>query len=236
MLQDQYLVVTRKPPGVFVHRPDDWGRDESPFLQRVRQTLGRPVYPVHRLDRATSGLLIFGLSSEAAAALSRLFVDRKIIKTYSAIVRGFAPSHAKIDIPLRPPQKPGRDRGAPQAAETEIESLEYFEIPMQSDRYATTRCSYLRATPRTGRWHQIRRHLNHLNHPILGDTSHGDNTQNRFFRAQFQLQSLMLSATGLEFTHPFTEQRISVQCPVDDSFAALLSQLQPFQIKPSSSV
>lgn len=232
MLQDPYLVVTKKPPGVFVHRPEFWGRDESPFLQRIRRIVGQPLFPVHRLDRATSGLLLFGLSSEAAAALSRLFADRRITKSYSAIVRGFAPQHATIDIPLRPRAKPGHERKSPQDAETRIESLEYFEIPIQSDRYPTSRYTYLRAFPRTGRWHQIRRHLNSLNHPILGDTSHGDNTQNRFFRTRFQLQSLMLSATGLEFTHPFTGQLITVQCPLDDSFETLLTQLRPYQTQP----
>ncbi len=135
MLQDPYLVVTKKPPGVFVHRPEFWGRGESPFLQRIRRIVGQPLFPVHRLDRATSGLLMFGLSSEAAAALSGLFADRRITKSYSAIVRGFAPRQATIDVPLKPRLKPGRERRPPQDAETRIESLEYFELPMQSDRY-----------------------------------------------------------------------------------------------------
>lgn len=233
MLQDPYLVVTKKPPGVFVHRPEFWGRDESPFLQRIRRIVGQPLFPVHRLDRATSGLLMFGLSSEAAAALSRLFADRRITKAYSAVVRGFAPLQTTVDVPLRPRPKPGRERQAAQPAETRIESLEYFEIPIQSDRYPTSRYTFLRAFPRTGRWHQIRRHLNHINHPILGDTSHGDNTQNRFLRNRFQLQSLMLSATGLEFTHPFTGQLITVQSPPDDSFETLLTQLRPYQVRPA---
>ncbi|MBL8815444.1 MAG: hypothetical protein JNL58_05405 [Planctomyces sp.] len=227
---DDHLIVTHKPEKVFVHRPEDWGTGETPFLQKIRDLLGFPVFPVHRLDRATSGLLMFARTQQAASELGKLFLDRKVNKTYLALVRGFTPANGVIDKPLRPRPKPGRAPKNAQPSVTNYQSDQFFELPICSDRYPTTRCTLLTAEPQTGRWHQIRRHLNHIHHPILGDTSHGDNTQNRFFRQQFQLDRLMLAATRLEFTHPFTGSPISVHCPPDHSFESLITKLLPYRV------
>ena len=140
-------------------------------VQTVRDQLRRPVYLVHRLDRPTSGIVLLGLSSEAAAVASELFRNRQISKAYTALVRGHALHDGVIDRPLTSPEVVQEE---PLPAVTVFQTIARFEIPLQSDRFPTTRCSLVKAVPKTGRFHQIRRHPNGINHPVIGDTSHGD--------------------------------------------------------------
>jgi tRNA pseudouridine65 synthase len=162
--------------------------------------MGRYLYPIHRLDRATSGVLLFSFDAETARKTAGLFRDRQVKKTYFSLVRGWTPPEGVIDSPL-----------------TEKESLtRYFtvghtEIQQPVGRYATARYSLVRAEPETGRMHQIRRHFAHLSHPIIGDTIYGDGKHNRFFRDQFEIRNLFLKAYSLELTHPVTQANLVIR-------------------------
>ena len=174
LYQDNEFIAVDKPTGMFVHRTAiDWSVRDV-LLQTLRDQIQQSVFLIHRLDRPTSGIVLVGLSSEAAAAASRLFRERQVSKTYLALVRGYSPDAGRIDRPLTSPEVVQRE---PLEAVTEFQTEQRFEIPVQSDRFPTTRCSLVRATPRTGRFHQIRRHLNGIDHPVIGDTSHGDTSR-----------------------------------------------------------
>ncbi|MCH2202462.1 MAG: pseudouridine synthase [Fuerstiella sp.] len=218
---DQYVAIA-KPAGMFVHRTNMDRRVRDVVVQTARDQLGRPVFPVHRLDRPTSGIVLMGLSTEAASAASELFRERRVGKSYLALVRGHAPDEGRIDRPLTSPETV---YGEPLEAVTEFKTECRFEVPLRSGRFPTTRCSLIRALPRTGRFHQIRRHLNGINHPIIGDTSHGDSRQNRFFRTYANAVRLMLHAAEIRFCHPATNECVEIQCPMPDDMSEPLKRL-----------
>ncbi len=229
LFEDEWLIAVEKPADMFVHRSAA-DRSETVFLlQIVRDYLGEFVYPVHRLDRATSGIVIFAKSSAVAALLSQMFANREVSKTYRALVRGHCEPHGVIATPLisaRGRNKPkGHPFREPQEANTEFECLQRYDIPMVSDRYPTTRCSLVNAKPTTGRYHQIRRHFNYISHPVIGDSSHGDTRQNRFYKKQFACDRLMLAAVAIELEHPIRQQRVRISCPPESAFAAVLQNL-----------
>lgn len=222
LYQDEAFVAVAKPAGMFVHRTEMDRRVRVVVMQTVRDQLKRPVYLVHRLDRPTSGIVLLALSSEAASVVSKLFRDRQVTKSYLAFVRGHAAETGRVDRPLTSPEVV---RTAPLEAVTEYRTEQQFEIPLQSDRFPTTRCSLVRAIPKTGRFHQIRRHLNGINHPVIGDTSHGDSRQNRFFRENFGTTRLMLHAAKIGFRHPMTGKMIEVSCPMPPDMTEPLRQI-----------
>lgn len=229
---DEHLIAVDKPSGLFVHPSDADRRVSQSVLKSVRQQFNQYVYPVHRLDRATSGIVLLARSSMAASRMGTLFSERCVKKTYRALVRGHCPAAGTIDKPLMPPRGKGRPAGHPhtvtQEAVTEFITRQRYEIPLQSDSYPVTWCSLIDASPLTGRFHQIRRHLNSVAHPIIGDTTHGDSRQNRFFGKEFRLTRLMLAAVRLEFPHPVTEARLEIESIPDQSFSDLIDQLSPF--------
>jgi tRNA pseudouridine65 synthase len=219
---DNDFIAISKPAGMFVHRTAmDWSVRDV-VVQTLRDQLRQSVFLIHRLDRPTSGIVLLGLSSEAAAAASRLFRERQVNKTYLALVRGHAPDAGRIDRPLISPEVVQRE---PLEAVTDFRTEQRFEIPFQSDRFPTTRCSLVRATPQTGRFHQIRRHLNGINHPVIGDTSHGDSRQNRFFRETVDTTRLMLHAAELSFCHPVTDESVVISCPLPQDMSRPLQRL-----------
>lgn len=235
IFEDDQIIVVAKPSGMFVHRSDTWDQREIPLLQRVRDAIGQRVHIVHRLDRGTSGLVVLAKDTETARRMSQQFRARQVGKTYVGLVRGFCDQRGSITFPLsrkgaaqdRPDAEPSPDE---RSCQTDYHSRAQFEIPLPSGRYETTRCSLLEILPATGRWHQIRRHMNRINHPLIGDTTHGDNNQNRFFREQFALQRLMLAATGLRFAHPHSDEPLLIACEPDRSFQSVIDQLQPWRI------
>jgi tRNA pseudouridine65 synthase len=206
LFQDESIVVVDKPAGFHVHPPEDPRFSISPevnCMALLRDQLGgRYVYPVHRLDRATSGVLVFGLSSEAASQLSRQFAEREVLKTYVAVVRGWP--NAKfftIDSPLD-----GKE------ALTHVEVLARLEVPVSIGPHLTSRYALIRVHPHTGRMHQIRRHLARQSHPLIGDTVYGDGKHNRYFRERFSSQMLYLKAAQLQLSHPsHSGARVSFQ-------------------------
>lgn len=230
LFQDDDIVVVNKPSGLLVHR-SAIDRQETVFaLQLVRDQLGQRVYPVHRLDRPTSGVLVFALSSENARKLSIEFAEGRVAKTYLAVVRGTPPAEALIDYPLKEELDEKADPWArtdkpSQPAVTAISTLNTIELPIKVDKYPTSRYALVKAQPKTGRKHQIRRHLRHLGHPIIGDVAHGSGKHNRFFRTEFEVNRLLLACTEMSFLHPRESRMVNVKAPLSDEFQALVVKL-----------
>ena len=219
VFQDEFYVGVNKPSGLRVHR-DAFSKREPAALQLVRDQIGQYIYPVHRLDRSTSGVLLFALTQDAASKLGECFRAHTVAKTYLAVVRGHTAEEDTIDHKMR-----SEKGGAAQSAVTDYKRLAVTEIPFAVGPYASARYSLVEARPRTGRWHQIRRHMHHLSHPIIGDTWHGDSAHNRFFRKQFDIHRLLLAATDLRFPHPYEGRDIVVQAPLAPEFYTVLQQL-----------
>lgn len=212
LYEDGQYIAVNKPAGMLVHRTPLEKDPEALFAMVVlRDQIGQRVYPLHRIDRPTSGVLLFAKSSEAASRLQPAFALHEIQKYYLAVVRGFLPElRGIIDQPL----SKDLDREL-QEASSEYWRLAEVEIPFSSSpRYASSRYSLVKVFPHTGRMHQIRRHFAHLRHYIVGDTTHGDNKQNKFFRRHFQSEELLLHAWILQFTHPYTGEAISIKAEV----------------------
>jgi tRNA pseudouridine65 synthase len=206
---DAHLVVVNKPSGLLVHR--GWDDDRDVALTRVRDALGARVNPVHRLDRATSGALMFARTAEMTTALGALFTDGRVEKSYRALVRGVPPAEGVIDSPV-----PQHEDGPRVPAVTRYRLL--ATSPLE-------RCSLVLAMPETGRLHQIRRHLKHLGHPLIGDVNYGKGDLNRHYRAAYQLHRLALHACTLAFVHPATGAPVRVVAPMPDDLAAPLTAL-----------
>jgi tRNA pseudouridine65 synthase len=209
---DAHLVAIDKPPGLLVHRTQLAAREDEAALQLLRDQLGRPVWPVHRLDRGTSGVLLFALSAEVAALLGAMFEQGRMKKSYLALVRGWPDEdEGLIDHPLaRDPERPSA--GQPLLdAQTRWSVLQRLEWPVATDpRFATTRVALLEAEPLQGRRHQIRRHLKHIAHPILGDATHGKGPLNRAVAAHLGQSRLWLHARRLELVHPVSGMPLSL--------------------------
>lgn len=222
LFRDEYLVAINKPSGVFVHRSPMSPPTEPNVVRLLRDQIGQLVTPVHRLDRATSGVLLFALTTDAARELSRQFSERTVSKQYLAIVRGHTPDEATIDIPLKRHRdgltgKSFRDDEA-QAAVTYIRTLDRCEIPDSAGRYPTSRYSLIEALPQTGRRHQIRRHLKHISHPILGDVAHGDHRHNHLLQSLFGLNRMLLVASRLDFEHSATKAHTTIEASCGPHF------------------
>ena len=214
LYQDEALVVIDKPPGLLMHR-SPISRDEVFVLQTLRDQLGRRVYPVHRLDRATAGVLLFGLAPAVAQRLVAQFEARSIGKTYLAMARGWIDPAGLIDHPVTDEEG---DRVA-RPARTRYRRLARVELPLPVDRYPTARYSLAAVTPLTGRRQQIRKHVSHH---LIGDTTHGNGRQNRFFREHFGIHRLLLLAYALAFDHPLSGNRLTVRAPIDPDWGRML--------------
>jgi tRNA pseudouridine65 synthase len=214
LYRDADCVAVRKPSGLAVHR--GWADDDAYAMTLVRDALGQWVYPVHRLDRGASGVLLFGLSSEAARALCQRFERHEVRKTYLALVRGAPPETATVDHPLRPDNS-----DVPQPALTELVRLEQF------GRYA-----WVQARPHTGRLHQIRRHLKHIACPIIGDVRYGKGEHNRLFRERYALHRLALHAQRLELQN-LTGQQLIIEAALPSELQRALDQLRSEREIPS---
>lgn len=230
LYEDDQLIAVAKPSGMFVHRSAA-DRSATEFVvQTVRDQLNCFVYPIHRLDRPTSGVLLLAKNSESAAVYATMFAERRVQKTYLALVRGFAESSGRIDSPLVSDKGRGRPatdpHSVPQEAETTYRTLEKFEATFPSGRHVTTRCSLVEASPKTGRYHQIRRHMAGISHPVIGDADHGDTKLNRVFQQQVGVTRLMLAAIRIEFRHPMTDADTVIDCPPDDSFSSVINLLR----------
>ena len=224
LYQDDHLVAVDKPPGLLVHRTRLAADEDDALLQRLRDALGRYVYAVHRLDRPTSGVVVFGLTPEVGRRLSLLFETRRVAKGYLAVVRGYLGTpetpDGVIDYPLRDaPDLPLR------SALTAYRTLARVELPHAIGRYPVSRYSLLAVQPQTGRTHQIRRHFHHVFHPIVGDTTHGEGRHNRLFRECYGCGRLLLHAVSLVFDHPCTATPLRIEAAPDADWQALMGRL-----------
>ena len=230
LFEDDDVVVIHKPAGLLVHRSYLARRERFFAMQLTRDLVGCHVFPVHRLDRPTSGILLFAKSSEMANVLCEQFAAHTVDKEYLAIVRGNMHQAATLDYPLKEELDDLGDKDvdpnkAAQDAVTSYKPLLNSEIPYASGRYPTSRYGLVHLSPHTGRKHQLRRHMAHLRHPILGDTTHGDGKQNKFFRTHFGVNRLWLIAKKLSFNHPRTGERISVETELEQEWLDLFAGL-----------
>lgn len=226
--QDKWLIAVNKPSGWLVHR--SWlDQNETRFvMQTVRDQIGQHVFTAHRLDKPTSGVLLMGLSSETGRLLSQQFENHQIKKRYHAISRGWLEGEAELNYPLTEELDKLADKHAtkipePKPAVTCYRGLASCEMPVAVGRYPSARYSLVELEPCTGRKHQLRRHLAHLRHPIIGDTKHGDLRQNRAAATHFGCRHLMLHASRLEMSHPVTGESMVFNATVDDVWMQALT-------------
>ena len=229
LFQDDRLVAIHKPSGLLVHR-SELDRHETRFaVQLLRDQLGRHVYPAHRLDRGTSGVLLFALDKDTARLVSGQFERQHVAKTYLAVVRGHPPESGHIDHPLSRRRDDAEWVGekaseAAQPAVTDFRRLATCELPHAVDRYPTSRYALVELYPQTGRRHQLRRHLKHISHPIIGDATFGKGRHNRLFQTLFGSTRMLLACTRLQLRHPDGHE-LDIQAPPDDDFAGVLAAL-----------
>ncbi|OKL41793.1 pseudouridine synthase [Pontibacter flavimaris] len=207
--EDAQYVAINKPNGLLVHRTRIAEEKKEFALQLLRDQLGYHLYPVHRLDRGTSGVLLFAKTPEATKPVVQAFEAREPDKTYFAIVRGCTPEAATIDNPIRPDKD--HQHKAPQDAVTHYERLATVELPIPVGRYPCSRYSLVKIKPETGRMHQIRKHFAHIRHYIVGDKRHGDWRHNKMFLEELESPYLLLHAAELCFTHPFTGGEVCIK-------------------------
>lgn len=237
LYRDHELLVVHKPAGLLVHRsPID--KHETEFALQYARALndGAHVYPVHRLDRPTSGVLVFARDPETARALGLAMMSGEVSKTYLAMVRGWPSGEGEIDHPLREEPEDRRLKGQEQPvreARTRYRTLATTEIPVTIEKYPTSRYAMVELFPETGRKHQLRRHMKHISHPIIGDANHGRGRHNRYFAERFGEGRLMLAATRIVFVHPVTGNRMIFDAPLETSFLRVMSIFPDFCYRPS---
>jgi len=208
-------VAVDKPPGLLVHRTGLDAGETQFALQLLRDQLGRPVWPAHRLDKGTSGVLLFALDADTARSMGQAFEATDAVqKTYLAVVRGWPPPDGLIDHPLKRLEDDARPgRAEMQAAQTRYRTLTHHELPIPYGHFSTTRCALVDLQPLTGRRHQLRRHLKHIAHPIIGDATHGKGPLNRAVAGLLGVQRLWLHATRLTLAHPVDARPLVLTAP-----------------------
>jgi tRNA pseudouridine65 synthase len=228
LYRDDVLIAVHKPAGLLVHRTG-LDRHETRFaVQMLRDQIGRAVWPVHRLDKGTSGILLFALDRDTGRALGSQFEAGEVAKRYLAVVRGHPPETGVIDHPLAPLPDEYTDAAAGHAARpavTRFRTLATAELPYRVDRYPTSRYALVELEPLTGRRHQLRRHMKHIAHPIIGDATHGKGRHNRLFQELFGCRRLLLAAVELTFRHPVTGARVVLRAQPSADFAAVMQQM-----------
>ena len=230
LYRDDHLIAIHKPAGLLVHRTV-LDRHETRFaVQILRDQIGQHVHPVHRLDRGTSGVLLFALDRDTGRLLSTQFETQQVDKTYLTVIRGIPEESGTIGHPLtrqyddyefRTPDS----RGEAQNAVTRYRRLATVELPHRVDRYPTSRYALLELKPETGRRHQLRRHLKHIAHPIIGDATYGKGRHNRLFQELFGCHRLLLACLEMRLTHPLSGQPLTLKAPLAEDFDLLLGKL-----------
>lgn len=221
LYQDDDLIAVNKPAGVAVHRSKMVGNAEEFLIDLLREQMGGNVFLAHRLDRATSGVLLIARSSEMAASLGEQFMGRSVRKQYLAVVRGWPePDAGLIDYAL-----PGsRETGPRREASTRYRRLATVEVPIELGRYPQQRYALVHAEPETGRFRQIRKHLAHIHHPVIGDCQHGRGDHNRLYKQHFGCHRMLLHAQRLRFAHPLDGRPMIIDAPLDCEYADLLAR------------
>jgi tRNA pseudouridine65 synthase len=221
LYQDDDLVAVNKPANLAVHRSKFVGPDDAFLVDLLREQVEGRLHLAHRLDRATSGVLLVARSPEVAAAMGEQFMGRTVSKRYLAVVRGWPdPAEGTIDYPL-----PGsRDTGPRRDATTDYRQLATVEVDIPLGRYEKQRYALVVAEPRTGRFRQIRKHFAHIHHPIVGDSQHGRGDHNRLYKQHFSSHRLLLHAERLTFTHPVSGQPMVISASLDATWLRLVDR------------
>lgn len=218
--QDEHLIAINKPHGLLVHQ-SSIARDATEFaLQMLRDQVGMHVSPVHRLDRKTSGILLFALDKVTEIAMHQQFMNNETEKKYLALLRGYTPDQLDIDYPL------AKENGTLQESFTAFRTIERAEIEVAFGKFPTSRYSLVEACPKTGRMHQLRRHFSHILHPIIGDRTHGCNKQNKFFTTQWDMNTMLLHASELSFVHPISKKNIYLKAKIHEEFRRMLLMMK----------
>lgn len=219
LYQDSDLIAINKPHGLLVHRSPIATNTDTYAVQELRNQIDQHVYPIHRLDRKTSGVLLFGLKKELITDLMKQFEEHTVSKTYWAILRGYTDDEGTIDYALT------NDKGKTQEALTHYKTLDRTEVPIPFGKHNTSRYSLVEAKPETGRMHQLRKHFAHILHPIIGDRPHGCNKQNKLFLEKWNMNTMLLHAQQLELNHPVSNVRIGIKAEPSDEFKRMLETL-----------
>ncbi|GAA3975825.1 pseudouridine synthase [Mucilaginibacter dorajii] len=211
--RDEYLIAINKPHGLLVHR-SSIAADASEFaLQLLRDQIGQKVNPAHRIDRKTGGILLFAFNKPVEIAMQQQFMENQVHKKYLAVVRGHTPDTEDIDYALR------KENGTLQDAFTRYTTLKRAELDVPLGAHPTSRYSLVEAVPTTGRMHQLRKHFSHIFHPIVGDRTHGCNKQNKLFKEKWEMETMLLHASYLNFTHPITGENVTIHASIQPEFA-----------------
>lgn len=230
LYQDSHLVAVHKPAGMLVHRTSIDRHETRIAMPLLRDQIGQHVYPAHRLDKPTSGILLFSLDPDTASRVGEAFAEHRVRKDYLAIVRGWPPLGGIIDYPLHPrdPNSKSRKRRNRQAepAMTLYHRLDTTTVPVSVDgRYLHTRYALVRLRPVTGRRHQLRRHLKTRSHPIIGDANYGKGIHNRFFAETYGVHRLLLCAVRLALPHPVTGEPLVIETQPDADFRHVMDSI-----------
>ncbi|WP_420386437.1 pseudouridine synthase [Roseivirga sp.] len=212
LYQDKDLIAINKPHGLLVHRSPIATNTDTYAVQELRNQINQHVYPIHRLDRKTSGVLLFALNKELITGLMKQFEEHTVTKTYVAILRGYTADEGTIDYALT------NDKGKTQEAVTHYRTLKRTEIPVPFGKHETSRYSLVEARPETGRMHQLRKHFAHILHPIIGDRPHGCNKQNKLFLEKWEMGTMLLHGQHLSIKHPVTKESLSFKANVSSEF------------------
>lgn len=228
LYRDAYLVVINKPTALLVHKSMIDPKEIYFAMKILRDQIGQWVYPIHRLDKPTSGVLLFALDSATAKLMNEQFKSKNIIKKYIAVVRGYTEEKGFIDYSLsvkldKIADKKSSEEKEAQEAQTAYKRLSIIEVNHAVGRYDKARYSLVELSPQTGRKHQLRRHMKHLSHHILGDTKYGRGEHNKMVREHYGCHRLMLHAVSLEFTHPYTNEKLTLMASVDETWKMFLN-------------
>lgn len=217
IFRDEYLIAINKPHDLLVHRSNIAADAEVFALQLLRDQIGQKVYPVHRIDRKTGGVLLFAFDKSIEIEMQKQFMDNRVGKKYLSILRGHTPDNGEIDYPLR------KENGTLQEAFTAYQTIKRVELDVAFGKHSTSRYSLVEATPKTGRMHQLRKHFAHIFHPIIGDRTHGCNKQNKLFKEKWEMTTMLLHASQLIFTHPLSGEMVTIEAPLRPEFSKAMA-------------
>jgi len=216
LFRDEHLIAINKPHGLLVHRSPIAADAEEFALQLLRDQVGKTVYPVHRVDRKTGGVLLFAFDKQVEIAMQKQFSANQVSKRYLAVVRGHTQDAEDIDYPLR------KENGTLQEAFTTYKTLNRAELDVPLGKHTTSRYSLVEAAPTTGRMHQLRKHFAHIFHPIIGDRTHGCNKQNKLFKEKWEMETMLLHASSLSFSHPVNGENTVIEAPLQPEFTRVM--------------
>ena len=221
VFEDEYILCVSKPNNMLVHHAHHSRNvaDETSLLQFIEQEKGLKVFPIHRLDRKTSGIILLAKETRYVSKFQELFTNNEIQKTYFGIVRGFSPDTKTIDSPVK-----GRDSNVHKEALTLLKTIEKITLNIPVKPYDSSRYSLVELSPKTGRMHQLRVHSNKISHPLIGDPKYGDKNHNMMFEENFGCKNLFLHAGKLEFSHPFTSENLSLKSSFPKDWITLFNE------------